>query len=342
MFEEDGHLLSGWMKKRNSPEVETGSLLYLSVPAKAATFQYARINSTGHFEFLLPVDYSWKNLIIQPAVPDENITIQIESSFSRRLPESVSYTDSVNKEFPKLASNFGASYQVEKIYGAAHRTENQTVEDLIPAAKRFYGKPETELNMDDYIKLPIVQEIFFELVPGVRLRSRKSGYEMRVYNPVDNLIYDQQPLVMIDGVIINDLEILANLDPETIEKIDATRTPYLTGELLHYGIVNVITRAGNFRNMTLPDYAARLSYRIADPLPSFHAPEYSDTDNKQSRIPDFRNTLFWSPSLKPDKDGKVRFEFWTSDIVADYIVNIQGITGDGELISVKKPIRVNK
>jgi hypothetical protein len=341
-FEKEGPLLSGWLKKRNSPEIDTGSVLYLSVPGKVAIFQYARTDSTGYFNFLLPADYSRKNLIIQPATPDDNITMEIEPSFSWILPESVSYTDSVNKGFPHLVSNLGASYQVNKIYGTILRKENQTAENRIPAAIRFYGKPEQELVMDNFIKLPVMQEIFFELVPGTRLRSRKSGYEMRIMNPIDNIFYTEPPLVMIDGVIINDHSLLANLDPETVEKIDVTRTPYLTGDLLHYGIVNVITRTGNLRNITLPDYVARLPFKVADPVPSFYAPDYSDPDSKQSRIPDFRNTLFWSPSLKPDKDGKVRMEFWTSDSASDYIVNIQGITGDGKLISVKKSIRVSQ
>ena len=339
MFEEDGHLLSGLLKKRNSAEIEPGSLLYLSIPSKTATFQYARVNNTGHFEFLLPADYSRKDLIVQPAAPDENITIQIESSFSGKLPGSVSYIDSVSKDLPKLASDFGASYQIGKIYGITHRIEGREAGGPVSVI-RFYGKPEEEIIMDDYIRLPVMQEIFFELVPGVRLRSRKSGYDIRVFNPVDNLIYDQPPLVMIDGVIINDPEVLVNLDPEIIDKIDAIRTLYLTGDLIHYGIINVITRSGNFRNINLPEYATRISYKVADPLPEFYAPEYSDPSRKQSRIPDFRNTLYWNPSLKPDKDGKVRIEFWTSDNVAEYIVNIQGITGNGELISAKKLIKV--
>ena len=342
MFEKEGSLLSGWLKKRNSPENDTGSVLYLSVPGKVAIFQYARTDSTGHFNFLLPADYSRKNLIIQPATPDDNITIEIEPSFSWMLPGSVSYMDSVNKDFPHLFSNISASYQVNKIYGTILRKENQSDENQVPPAVRFYGKPEQEVFMDNFIKLPVMQEIFFELIPGTRLRSRKSGYEMRIMNPLDNIFYTEPPLVMIDGVIIKDHSLLADIDPETVEKIDVTRTPYLTGNLIHYGIVNVITLTGNLRNITLPDYVARLPYKVADPVTSFYAPDYSDPGTKQSRIPDFRNTLFWSPSLKPDKDGKVRIEFWTSDSASDYIVNIQGITGDGKLISVKKSIRVSQ
>jgi hypothetical protein len=61
---------------------------------------------------------------------------------------------------------------------------------------------------------------------------------------------------------------------------------------------------------------------------------------KKSRIPDFRNTLYWNPSIKPDHDGKASVEFWSSDNKADYLINIQGITQDGRLFSFHKIIKV--
>jgi hypothetical protein len=61
---------------------------------------------------------------------------------------------------------------------------------------------------------------------------------------------------------------------------------------------------------------------------------------KNRRIPDFRNTLYWNPSVKPDKEGKVSVEFWTSDITSVYEINIQGITKDGKTISLRKKIKV--
>jgi len=105
-------------------------------------------------------------------------------------------------------------------------------------------------------------------------------------------------------------------------------------------LVNVITRAGNFTNVTLPDYAVRLPYRVTESAGTFSSPDYSSAENKSSRIPDFRNTLYWNSSIKPDKEGKTRVEFWTSDFKSDYEINIQGFTGGGEFVSFKKVIRL--
>jgi len=196
--------------------------------------------------------------------------------------------------------------------------------------------------MKDYIALPVMQEVFFELLAGVSLKSRKTGYDITISNPENNKPYDTPPGLFVDGVAIKDASVIAALEPDVVEKIDVVRSKYFIGDYLFYGIVNVITKSADFNNVALPDYSVRIPYRAIDPVSSFVSPDYSTADKYKSRMPDFRNTLYWNPSLKPDKTGKVRAEFWTSDYVSDYEVNIQGVTKDGNAISLKKIIKVRK
>jgi hypothetical protein len=111
---------------------------------------------------------------------------------------------------------------------------------------------------------------------------------------------------------------------------------------MFYGIVNVITRSADFSSVDLPLNALRMKYRISGPAASFISPDYSSTERKRSRIPDLRNTMYWNPALKPSKDGKVTVEFWTSDFATDYIINVRGITGNGDVISFTKPFRMEQ
>jgi hypothetical protein len=147
---------------------------------------------------------------------------------------------------------------------------------------------------------------------------------------------------MIDGVIIKDASMIANLDPEIVEKIDVIKEKYLVGKYIFSGIVNVITKSGEFSCVSLPDYMIRLPYRVIDPVRSFVSPDYSSEKTLESRIPDYRNTLYWNPSVKPDKEGVARVEFWTSDFVSDLEVNIQGITPEGKTFTIKKIIKVKR
>jgi hypothetical protein len=172
------------------------------------------------------------------------------------------------------------------------------------------------------------------------LKNKKSVYEITINDPDNNKPYDSPPGLFVDGVKVKDPAIIAGIDPEMVEKIDVVREKYIVGDYLFYGLVNLITKAGDFSNVTLPDYAIRLPYRAIDPVFSFVSPDYTDAAIKRSRIPDFRNTLYWNPSVKPDKDGKARVEFWSSDNRSEYVINIQGITQEGEPFSLQKIIRV--
>lgn len=234
------------------------------------------------------------------------------------------------------------NYQVEKIYIAEDLPAIAKAPIYVSGSRRFYGTPDVELRMDDYIKLPVMQEVFFELIPGVTLKSRKAGYEMIVTDPIEYKSFESPATLMVDGVVIDDASIIANMDPELVEKIDVVRERYFVGDYLFYGIVNVITKAGNFSNVTLPDYAVRLPYRAIDPSDSFSAPIYPDDARKQSRIPDLRNTLYWNPSVKFDSSGKANLEFWSSDFTTDYEIIVQGLSKNGKpfysrsLFTVKK------
>jgi hypothetical protein len=194
--------------------------------------------------------------------------------------------------------------------------------------------------MADYINLPTMEEVFFELLPHVFLKRKKSQYEISIADRIENKPYFLSPCLLIDGVIIKDPLIIANLDPEIVEKIDVVREKHLVGKYYFFGIINIITKSGDFSCVPLSDYMTRLSYRVIDPVYSFFSPDYSSVEMRNNRIPDFRNTLYWNPSVRPDKEGKVRMEFWTSDFVSDYEINIQGITSEGKLISSKKLIKV--
>ncbi len=148
------------------------------------------------------------------------------------------------------------------------------------------------------------------------------------------------PDMFIDGVIVEDASSIAGLEPELIEKIDVIKDPYLAGRYIFYGIINVITRKGDFSCVSLPDYAVRLPIRVTEPVSSFILPDYSTREKKQSSIPDFRNTLYWDPAPVTGNDGKIKVGFWTSDYTTDYVISIQGIDENGDFVSFRKLLRI--
>jgi hypothetical protein len=338
--EEEDHFLYGTLINKNSEKNDSGKCVFLSVPGKKAIFQYARTDKKGSFNFRIPINEGSGKIIIQPEDVNNNNTVRIESAFSEVYMSAEKQSDTISCSNPDYISEWGVNYQVSKIY------ELPTAGDLISPivapreTKRFYGKPDVELVLADYIKLPVMEEVFFELTTGILLKSKKSVYTMSISDPADNSVFKKPPVLFIDGVVINDPATIAEFDPELVEKIEAVKELYVIGDFYFFGLVNVITRAGDYSGVTLPDYAIRLNYRVIDPPKSFISPDYSTDEMKQSRIPDLRNTLYWNPAVKPDNDGKVRIDFWASDYRGMYEINVQGVTADGKLVSFSKKIKV--
>ncbi|MGB8491717.1 MAG: hypothetical protein WCE64_11730, partial [Bacteroidales bacterium] len=290
------HYIYGRLTNKLSQQPDPGRYLFLSIPGKSATFQYAKSDARGEFDLAVPVESRIKDLIIQPEDVQRNNTIEVESSFSGEYNSLVMVSDSLSGRLPEVASAMCVNYQVRKIYGSDEVPSDPDVTVVPDKLKRFYGKPDIELKMDDYIKLPVMQEVFFELMPGVFLKKRKSEYEITIADPVDNRIYTRPPVLFVDGVPVNDASVIANLDPERVEKIEAVKERYLVGDFVFFGLVNVITRAGDYSNVSLPEYAVRMPYRVTGQVKSFASPDYSSPAIAGNRIPDLLNTLYWNPA----------------------------------------------
>jgi hypothetical protein len=194
--------------------------------------------------------------------------------------------------------------------------------------------------MYEYIKLPVMEEVFFELLPGIILKKRDSQYKISFIDSPEFKTFMKPPVLLVDGVIIKDATVIGNMNPELVERIDVVKDRYMAGDYLFYGIVNVITKTGDFSHVPLPDFAARLKYRATDPVATFSSHDYSEIGNLRSTLPDFRNTLYWNGSVKPGKDGKATIEILTSDYATTYEINIQGIISGGQLVSDKKLVKV--
>ncbi len=338
-FERKNHFLTGTLLDNNN-QASGNEIVIMCSPGKIADFQYSRTDNHGNFRFSLNIDEEIKDLILMPANIDKNLKIVVESPFSDKYHMPYDIPDSSTVSIPSYISKWMVNYQVQAIYGFSSTGPPFNPVFKAPETVRFYGKPDFELIMADYIKLPTMEEVFFELLPHVSLKKKKNNYEIIITDRIDNTPYVTIPTLMVDGVIIHDPGIIVNLDPETVEKIDVIRGQYLVGKYLFPGLINVITRSGDFSSFTLPGYMVRIKYRATDPVMSFLSPGYSTAELKNDRDPDYRNTLYWNPEIKPHGKGQARVEFYSSDNKGDYLLSIQGFTKKGKLLSFDKILHV--
>ncbi len=337
--ERDFHFLRGRLTSGDKP-LSSSEYVLLCIPGKEPDFQYAKTDSAGNFSFNIHIDESIKDLVLMADDETSMKKIILESGFAEQFSPARIATGNAHISIPQYLNDWSVNYQIRKIYGVS--SSESPVERTLPPLRpvRFYGKPDIELIMADYVILPKMEEVFFELLPHVSMKKRNSGYEILITDRIMENRYESWPALFLDGVKINDASIFEDLDPSIVERIDVIKEKYFVGDYSFPGLVNITTRSSDFTTIPLPDYMIRLPYNVIDPVKSFISPDYSSSDMKNSPIPDFRNTLYWNPSIKPDSEGKFRIEFWTSDYMADYEINVQGITSWGEIISARKIFRV--
>ncbi|MCA1741553.1 MAG: hypothetical protein LC630_03590, partial [Bacteroidales bacterium] len=323
-FEKEYHFIHGRLFNRNTQMPDSGKYLFMSIPGENAVFFYSRTDGDGRFSFSIPADRVTRELIIQPEIVNPDNTIRIESSFSEEYSLSLPGSGTSPEGSLKQVSLMKVNYQVNRIYETENSVPPPKPHAAATPVKSFYGIPDISLDLNDFIRLPVMQEVFYELVPGVTLREKRSGYEITVADPYYDVVYEQPPITFIDGVVVSDPAVIAGLDPDHVERIDVIRDRYVVGDYLFFGLVNVITYDGDFSRVSLPGHAVRLPYRVADPVRKFFSPDYSTAERRRDRTPDFRNTLYWEPSVTPTGDGKYQVEFWSSDVAGDYEITLQG------------------
>jgi hypothetical protein len=131
------------------------------------------------------------------------------------------------------------------------------------------------------------------------------------------------------------------IDPDLIERIDIVRGAYQAGNQIINGIISLISKSGDLWRSVSEISGLRTSYHILDQNSEQRNVVYGEGRSVGSRIPDFRNTLYWRWGIIPDKSGTITVEFFTSDYESDYHVVIEGLTDKGVPLSYTKKIVVS-
>ena len=203
--------------------------------------------------------------------------------------------------------------------------------DRIP----FYGTLVQQLLIDDYVRLPNLEEVFINLMPEVQFYRNQGKTRIRILSE-NNSIGVYKPLIMIDHISVFDHEALLLLSPEKIHRIDLINDIYLKGNVTFGGVLAIHSRKGDMAGIDLPlgsyffDYETFYpTYPPVDPLPVL-----------KERVPDTRNTLFWSGNLQLQQDKQLEIPFRAPSGSGTYVVLVRGVLPTGELYAATTSFHV--
>lgn len=203
--------------------------------------------------------------------------------------------------------------------------------------EEIFGADRTIL-LSDYILFPTMEETFREIVPFVAHRWHRGKRILRVVID-DERVVNGNPLLVIDGVMTDDVDYLMNLNPDEVYAIKIVNTAdklYTFGAIGRNGVLIVETKiVNNAENVRRSVHSFKVQ-GLNLPVTSFN----SNRPEKNPRVPDLRLNLYWNPQVKVSDANGAHVSFTTSDVTGRFRIVVNGITADGRPLSCSKVIDV--
>lgn len=193
----------------------------------------------------------------------------------------------------------------------------------------FYGAPSESYLLDAYTRFPTTEDVLREYVLGVMVRKRQGHFQWIVPNTPYREYFENNPMVLLDGVPIFNIDKMMAFSPLKVRKLDVIKNRYMTGPTTFDGLVSFMTYKGDLAGFPLDSYQIKIDYDGLQVQREFYAPRYDTPKQRESRLPDGRTLLYWNPDLKPNAQEQINF--YTSDQDGTYLVEVNGLAPDGRV-----------
>ncbi|MEQ9441373.1 MAG: hypothetical protein RIG62_20175 [Cyclobacteriaceae bacterium] len=325
--EYEGPIIQGKVLDFPSGEAMENRKIYLTVPGAHFQFYGATIGNQGTTEFITRNIFGTTSLYFH--TNDDSISgFEISSPFSDQYTAAVLPVFDLAESNREMLEQRSMSMQVQNVF--AENKMNQFVKPPVDGLS-FYGVPDRSYLLDDYTRFPTMEEVMREYIREVAVRKQQKQYHYKVLGKADNSYYDGDPLVLLDGMPLFDINQAIALDPLDIKKIDVVQQQFVLHKSIFSGIVSYTTYQGDFSIVPLDPQAIKVAYDGLQQQREFYMPQYETEQQLSSRMPDFRVLLYWAPTIETGPDGNSELHFYTSDQPGTYVGTIQGMSDTGAM-----------
>jgi len=321
-----GHLIRGIVTDAQGKPA-AGVATYLSTPGRNIQLYTSRSKFSGEVQYEMKDFWGSRKIVVQTNTDQDTTSlIKIHSPYAEVFATRRLAPFTLNSTVSKTLLTRSVAMQVQDVYHADNSTKFNAV-DIDSTA--FYGKASETYLLDDFTRFPVMEEVMREYVPGVMVRKRKDGFHFLVLDNVRKSLFQENPLVILDGMPIFDIDKIMAFDPLKVKKLEVITNRYFLGPFTFPGVVSYTTYTGDLAGFQLDPRAVLLNYEGLQRQRIFYSPQYDTQKQRESRMPDRRNLLFWAPQVTLDKEGKQQLEFYTSDLIGTYTIVVEGLTTNG-------------
>ncbi|WP_223833848.1 hypothetical protein [Spirosoma profusum] len=325
--EPNGLVIQGKVTNPETDKPVSNVMTYLSTPGRPTRLYVFRSDTEGRVRYEMQDFYGPKGIIAQTNPEDSLNKLTIDSPFTtsistNRLPEI-----NFNESHTTQLQNRSVAMQVQSTYWG-----DEIIRYRYPEidSSAFYGKPPESYLLDAYTRFPRMEEVLREYVTGVLPRKKDGHFRLAVPNLPYRALFDEQSLVLMDGIPVFNMDRIIDFNPLKIKQIDVVTNRYIMGTAGFSGIINFMTYKGDLAGFLLDNRLVKLDYDGLQLQREFYAPRYETPRQQTSRLPDGRTLLYWNPNLIIDSQGKSQVDFFTSDQTGTYLVEINGLSSDGQ------------
>ncbi|MGI4763256.1 MAG: hypothetical protein ACRYF0_21260 [Janthinobacterium lividum] len=314
-----------------------GILTYLASPGHNTRFYTSTSTPSGLVQFEVKDLYGSHKLILQTDWRrDSTYRLELFAPFSTQYAPGLPPPPLLA---PTLVASLGERHvqaQVQRAYFGQHQQYGLPAHDTTA----FYGAPTEQYRLDDFTRFKVLEEVLREYVLGVAPRQRRDGLHFLVMDTPHHVLFQEDPLTLLDGVPLFDFKQLAAFDPLQIKHLAVLTNRYYYGSQSYSGIVSYSTYKNNLGGFRLPPRALLETYDGLQGQREFFAPRYDTPQQQQSPLADLRNLLYWNPDVKLQQGHDQQLEFYTSDQPGRYLVVVQGLATDGQCDSTSTVLEV--
>jgi len=319
-----GHIITAKIVNADDGTPAKNIVTYLGIPGKRVQLYTSQSDSAGRLLYETKDFFGTGEVIAQTnELIDSTYRIDILSPFSEQYTKSGVPKFEFNTAQSNALKDHSIGIQVLNIYSGnlLKRYYDPGVD-----SSAFYGKPFKTYKLDDFTRFTTMEEDLREYVSEDNIVKSRGYFHIKVLNNKGFL--DSDPLVLLDGIPIFNMNKVFTVDPLKVRKLEVVPFRYYYGPSTEEGIFSFTTYKGDLGGVELDPRAVVVDYEGLQVRREFYSPVYDTEARSANRLPDFRNLLYWTPSVK--EQGAEGISFYTSDEPGTYVGIVQGITGNGD------------
>lgn len=332
-LEQEGQVISVTATSSGRPLVNTK--LIAALKGSKAVIGTSTTNEAGVAKFILPLTYDARTLVVT-ALDDkkERISFTIGKTVSDQQLIQFPCLQLNESMRPFIESRIFNSRVTNRFLG----DNTKTYETIERDTTDFYGKPDVIFQLDDYVRFPNMEEVISEIIPQLRVKKNKDEMILQVLNSPYKAFFEQQALVLLDGVPVNNTKNLLESDPLLIKSIEVIAKKYMQGNADFNGIVHFKTYRGDMANIQLNNIEANFKLNGIQETATY---QNEDHIRQKNRLPDMRN-LLWRDVNISQEQIKSGLKYYTSDLEGSIKIIARGVNTNNEMVVGEKMITVSK